>query len=162
MNGSEINKLNIVYLGLGSNIDPSNNIKSAIDKLSKQFKLKNLSRIWESEPAGSSGPYFLNGVAIIETNLSYVNLKRSLREIEASLGRVRSKNKHAPRPIDIDILIYGNEVIDSEIWTQAYIAVPLAEVFPSLRNSNTGENIQDISKKLIKAFDLHPREDVLD
>lgn len=161
LNESENNNLKIVYLGLGSNIDPVTNIKLVINKLADQFNLKKVSRIWESEPVGSSGPTFLNGVVLIETILTYDYLKQRLRVIEADLGRVRSNDKYAPRQIDIDVLIFGDRIIDTDIWVQPYIAVPLAEIYPSLYNPSTGENIQNISKLLLKGSDIHPRIDVL-
>lgn len=103
---------------------------------------------------GSKGPEFLNGIVAISTNASYGELKKILRQIEHTLGRIRSSNKNAPRTIDIDILIYNGEILDSDIWTQPYLAIPMAEVFPILVNPLTGETIKIISEQLLKISNI--------
>ena len=149
-------------MGLGSNIEPSKNIKIAINQLIKHFRVLKVSSIWESESSGSIGPEFLNSVVAIETEMTIKNLKSRLLEIEAEMGRKRGKNKNAPRTIDMDILLYDKEVIDPDIWTQPYLAIPLAEIYPSLVNPENGENILNISKKLYQQYDINPKKDIMD
>lgn len=144
----------IVYLGLGSNIDPTKNITRALSELKSMFNIIDISSIWESAPVGSKGPEFLNGIVAISTNASYDELKKILRQIEHTLGRIRSSNKNAPRTIDIDILIYNGEILDFDIWTHPYLAIPMAEVFPILVNPLTGEKIKIISERLLKISNI--------
>lgn len=138
-----------VYIGVGSNIDPSMNFKLAFEKLRDQVQIEAISKIWETPPVGTSGPNFLNAVAKIRTSLE-INLLRDhvLRRIESQLGRIRTSDPNSPRPIDLDILIYNKRVIDNEIWSQAHIAVPLAEFVPDLYNPETGETLLEIAERL--------------
>lgn len=138
-----------VYIGVGSNIDPSMNFKLAFEKLRDQVQIEAISKIWETPPVGTSGPNFLNAVAKIRTSLE-INLLRDhvLRRIESQLGRIRTSDPNSPRPIDLDILIYDKRVIDNEIWSQAHIAVPLAEFVPDLYNPETGETLLEIAERL--------------
>jgi len=102
------------YIGVGSNMgDRKANIEKAIKlvDLMQDTKLRRKSSIYETEPVG--GPpqgNFLNGVMEIETKLVPSRLLEELKSIEAFLGRKRTRKiKNAPRPIDLDILIYGRE-----------------------------------------------------
>jgi 2-amino-4-hydroxy-6-hydroxymethyldihydropteridine diphosphokinase len=147
---------------LGSNIDPSNNIIKAINELQNIFDVTDVSKIWESCPVGSHGPIFLNGVVAIRTTYSYGDLKNRLRKIEQKMGRIRTEDKNAPRTIDLDILIYDGDVLDADIWTQTYLAVPLADVIPSLVNPINGETIKDTSERLKKVNVIFTREDIFD
>jgi len=125
------------------------NFKLALEKLRDQVQIEAISKIWETPPVGTSGPNFLNAVAKIRTSLE-INLLRNhvLRPIESQLGRVRTSDPNSPRPIDLDILIFDKRVIDNEIWSQAHIAVPLAEFVPDLYNPETGETLLEIAEHL--------------
>jgi 2-amino-4-hydroxy-6-hydroxymethyldihydropteridine diphosphokinase len=76
----------IAYLGLGSNIDPQENIGKALAEIKEKFKVIKTSRFWESDPVGPPGPAFLNGVISICTFESFEDLKDILRGIEKGLG----------------------------------------------------------------------------
>jgi len=129
-----------VYLGLGSNIQARANISMGLDLLKQHFGAIQVSQIWQTEPTHQQGPPFLNGAAIIHTHLPEDALKHQvLRHIETRLGRRRTSNKNAPRPLDLDILIYNNKVIDQELWTLPHIAIPLAELYPNLTCPNHGQ-----------------------
>jgi 2-amino-4-hydroxy-6-hydroxymethyldihydropteridine diphosphokinase len=69
--------------------------------------------------------------------------------LEAQLGRVRTEHKYSPRTIDIDILIYGEEILDPEIWSQPHLTVPLAELLPELKHPSSGEKIQVFADKFL-------------
>ena len=125
------------------------NFKLALEKLRDQVQIEAISKIWETPSVGTSGPNFLNAVAKIRTSLE-INLLRNhvLRPIESQLGRVRTSDPNSPRPIDLDILIFDKRVIDNEIWSQAHIAVPLAEFVPDLYHPETGETLLEIAERL--------------
>jgi 2-amino-4-hydroxy-6-hydroxymethyldihydropteridine diphosphokinase len=162
LNGTEsYNIQKMVYLGLGSNIDPSKNIVRAVKELKKSFNVIKVSSIWESAPVGSHGPIFLNGAAAISTADTLGMLKTKLREIEKRLGRIRTLDKNAPRTIDLDILIYGGKIMDTDIWTLPYLAIPLADVYPLLVNPKSGQTIKYLSDRLKKMNDIYHREDLL-
>jgi 2-amino-4-hydroxy-6-hydroxymethyldihydropteridine diphosphokinase len=121
-----------------------------------------LSTIWETPPVGGYGPNFLNAVALVRTDLSLDDLRiHVLQRIEAELGRIRTEDRYAPRPIDLDILIYDGSVIESSIWVQAFLAVPLAEITPTLTNSKSGETIVQIANRFRKETTIRPRLDII-
>ena len=104
------------YIGLGSNLgDRKDNINSAIQCLAdtEQVEVVRVSDIIETAPlASTSQPKYLNAVAEIRTDLGALQVRRRIVEIEAALGRVR-RGKWWPRTIDLDILLFGNEVMNT-------------------------------------------------
>ena len=96
-------------LSLGSNIDAQRNIRLALDALARQFSALRLSSIYESESIGFTGDNFLNLVVAVETELSLVLVQEFLKRLEESQGRDRTQAKFSSRPIDVDILFYGDD-----------------------------------------------------
>jgi 2-amino-4-hydroxy-6-hydroxymethyldihydropteridine diphosphokinase len=151
-----------VILGLGSNIDSAENMRRALTLLYQQTGLQRVSSAWESPAVGSDGPNFLNAAACIDTALSMSDLKRQiLRPIEAQLGRVRTADKNAPRTIDIDILIYGENLVDPAVWDYAFLAVPAAELLPDFTHPQSGERLQKAAERLARASQLKQRPEVI-
>ena len=145
-----------VYLFLGSNIDPIYNIPKAINYLKTLVSINIISNFWETAPVGNNGECFINAALLIYTNHSLDCLKHKLfRKIEADLGRVRTHNKYAPRPIDIDIAIANNQVIDRNIWEYAHLAVPLSEIIPDFRNPAIHKTLREIAGKLMETTEIH-------
>ena len=103
------------YIGLGSNLGKRENyIKKAVQSLEKSegVELRAVSDILETEPlAGSDQPKYLNAVAEIKTSLSAQNLQKKMADIETSFGRTRQE-KWSPRTIDLDLLLFGDEVLN--------------------------------------------------
>lgn len=98
---------------------------------------------------GSVAPDFLNASVKLTTSLAAEELKKQvLGVIETQMGRVRNRNKFAPRPIDLDIAIYDDELMDEELWRFAHLALPLAEIYPDFRNSDTGESLEEVASRL--------------
>ncbi len=129
------------FLGIGSNLgNREDNLSQALALLAGKVSVKSVSSIYETEPVGyEEQPLFLNVVCRIATVLSPEELLGFAKEIEAGIGRVASF-VNAPRPIDIDILVYGNVIIETRELTvphprlkdRAFVLVPLAEVAPDL------------------------------
>jgi GTP cyclohydrolase IA len=131
-----------VLIALGSNIDPQRNLAQAVSRLRRQpgVRLEAVSRVYESAPVGvcTPQPVYLNAAVRVETDLDPHALKAVLRGIERALGRVRTEDKYAPRPIDLDIACYGQQVFDLDggpipdpgILRHPHLAVPLADVAP--------------------------------
>jgi 2-amino-4-hydroxy-6-hydroxymethyldihydropteridine diphosphokinase len=146
---------NLAYLSLGSNIEPEQNLVAALSQLAQFGRVQAVSAIWETLPVGfSNQPNFLNAAVLLETHLS----ARALREeaittIEAALGRVRTENKNAPRTIDIDIMLFNQDIIqlgrrripDSEVLERPFVAIPLAEISPDYVHPETGQTLKDIA-----------------
>lgn len=121
----------------------------AITLLKEYGKIVILSSVWRSAAVGPAGPEFLNAAVLFHSPLSSQELRMQvLRKIEKQLGRVRISDKNAARPIDIDILICDDEVLDSSIWETAHLAVPLAEINPDYKHSSTGESIESAAQRL--------------
>lgn len=134
---------------LGSNIDPAQNLRRAVDMLRLVSSNARCSSIWRTRAVGSAGPDFLNMAVEIETDLEIDALKFGvLRPIESKLGRVRTTDKNAPRTIDLDIVLSGDDVIDDEVWKLAHVAVPVAELVPDLRHPSNGERLRDTAARL--------------
>ncbi|MEJ2447510.1 MAG: 2-amino-4-hydroxy-6-hydroxymethyldihydropteridine diphosphokinase [Anaerolineales bacterium] len=160
-NKSQKEQYNLALIGLGSNIEPDHNLPTALNLLSELTHLIERSFIWKSRAVGSSGPDYLNAAALIETSLSYDELKSDvLSVIETRLGRVRSVNKYMDRTIDLDVLVYNGREMDPELWTQAHVAVPAAQLLPDLRNTDTGETLAASAKRLSKKADLEKIKDL--
>ncbi len=132
----------IAFISVGSNIEPERNIPAAIAALTKSARILAVSTFYETRPLGPAGqPAFYNGVVEIATSLAPRPLKFDvLRKIESDLGRRRTGDKYAARPIDLDILAYDQLAIaesdlsipDADIPNRPFLAVPLAELAPEL------------------------------
>ena len=130
-----------VYLSLGSNMgDRETNLKKAIELLSHRLRLGLVSSIYETEPVGvPEQPRFLNMACQLFTRLAAKDLLVLFKGFESTMGRA-SNPSTAPRPIDIDILLYGDQVIKTDdlviphprLTERAFVLVPLAEIAPDL------------------------------
>ena len=133
----------------------------AIDQLQNHLTILRISRVWETASVGSAGPNFLNAALLARTPLDQKSLKlETLTPLEASLGRVRSADKNAPRPIDLDIILFDGRVLDSALWHFAHRAVPVAEIQPEL-HSDSGETLKVIAEKFTAEGSIRLRPDVV-
>ena len=141
------------YLGLGSNLgDREVNLRRALSILGQQESFIALSSVYETEPWGhTSQPPFLNMVCALETCLSPQELLELAHGVESELGRVPTF-RYGPRTIDVDILLYGNEVVNTPslqiphpgISQRAFVLVPLAEIAPGLVHPSLGKSIGEL------------------
>ncbi len=148
----------ICYIGVGSNIEPENMLPQALAILADKEHVTKTSTVYRTKALGDRNqPDYLNAVWQIETEIDPHTLKHTiLQAIEKTLGRVRCSDKYASRPIDLDILLFGSRVIDSndmripdpDIYTRPFIAVPLFEIAPSLILPGTGDMIENIARKM--------------
>lgn len=151
----------LAYIGLGSNIKPLENLTCALQLLAEHVVVERVAQTWESPAVGSRGPNFLNTAAAIRTPLPPELLKTLvLRRVERELGRVRTANKNAPRTIDLDILVYEGRVLDPKVWTDAFVAVPLAELLPDLRHLETAESLSQVARRLSAQTPLQLRPEI--
>ena len=152
----------LAYLNLGSNIQPEANLPQALECLSKYGEVQKVSSVWESEAVGTISPNYLNVCVKFKSNYSRIALKEQvIQPIEAQLGRQRSEDKFAPRTIDIDTVIFDDDFINKDSWKLAYVIVPLAEIYPTYQNPETGETVSEIATRLRRDVWLETRRGVL-
>lgn len=151
------------YLSLGSNIQPEINLPKAVELLREYGEVRRVSNAWESEAVGSDGPNFLNACALFITPLLQAEVKdQVIQSIETKLGRIRSTDKNAPRTIDIDIILFNEQLCDTKYWKQAFVVVPLAEIYPEYQNPITQESITETAARLRQAVWMETSPGVLD
>lgn len=142
-------------LSLGSNINPELNLFAAWQSLKQRVEIRESSAIWKSPPYGSDGPNFLNAAVLISSEFNLEELKWVfLRSLESHLGRVRTDNKYAPRTIDLDVVIFENEVVDAAIWEQAFLAVPCAQILPEIMNPHTRQTLSQTAEILKRTQEI--------
>ncbi len=141
--------MNTAYLILGSNINPEVNIPRALGFLDKSFVILKISDTWKTRAVGALAEDFLNTAVKIETGLDMHMLKeKCLCHIEEIMGRIRQKDKNAPRTIDIDIMVFNNKILDLEIFSREHLAFPLAQLIPDLVDPQTGKSLKLIADSL--------------
>jgi 2-amino-4-hydroxy-6-hydroxymethyldihydropteridine diphosphokinase len=159
-----------VFIGVGSNINPENNILEAVQLLGQQVQLLASSFFYRSKAEGNRDQAdFINGVLKIATQIPPVTLKFDvLRKIESQLGRLRTNDKNTPRPVDLDILMYGKlvrrdrqiQIPDPHLHNYAFVFVPLLELEPDIvppPGKRKLKELVDMSKschKLIKMVEF--------
>ena len=150
-----------VYLSLGSNIQPAENLKAALVLLGERCAVRGYSSVYRTPPQGDRHQAdFLNMAIKVATSLSPEQFKTLvIGDIEAQLGRVRDPhNKNAPRTIDVDISLWDHGVLDygakpwhipePDIIRFAHVAVPLAEIAPDYVHPETGQTLTQIAAAL--------------
>jgi 2-amino-4-hydroxy-6-hydroxymethyldihydropteridine diphosphokinase len=163
---------NLAYLSLGSNIEPEHNLTAAVVKLGRFGHVKAVSTVWQTAPIGFTDQAdFLNAAVLLETPLSARALReQAIAQVEHELGRVRTANKNAPRTIDIDIMLFNDDVLmlgqrripDPEVLERSFVAIPLAEIAPDYVHPETGQTLKQIGDQFDPAeAAMRLREDVV-
>jgi 2-amino-4-hydroxy-6-hydroxymethyldihydropteridine diphosphokinase len=141
----------VAYLGLGSNLgDRERTVEAAIAALGSLGSVKSHSALYETDPEGGADqPKYINAVVRLDTEHSALALLQACLAIEDRHGRKREAGKpKAARTLDIDLLLYGAEVIDQpglsvphpSLLARPFVRIPLAEVaLPGLRHPRTGD-----------------------
>jgi len=143
------NRRRQAFLSLGSNIDPFNNISQAVRLLRAYSPDLRHSLAYETKAVGSDGPNFINLAAGLTTGLEAEALKEQvLRPIEDRLGRMRTDDKFAPRTIDLDIIVFDEQVLEAELWQRVFLALPLSELLPDLIHPQTGQSLREVAQQL--------------
>jgi 2-amino-4-hydroxy-6-hydroxymethyldihydropteridine diphosphokinase len=147
-----------VYIGLGSNLgDRRANLRLALDQLQRTVRLEEVSSLYETAPRGIvEQPPFYNAVCRVTTGLEPEALLRSLKSLEHEIGRRPGGPPGGPRPIDLDILLYDERVLDTpalnvphpRLPERAFVLVPLCELAPDHRHPVLGSTMQEILDSL--------------
>lgn len=148
-----------IWISLGSNIDRERNIRAALRDLQNRLGPLLVSRVYESEAVGFAGDAFYNLVVGADTELPVGELVGLFRSIESAHGRTREGGSFAPRTLDIDLLTYGDQVVDmagvhlprDEITRYAFVLQPLAELAGECRHPELGETYSELWRRFDQA-----------
>lgn len=127
--------LHVIYISVGSNVEKEKHTKAGLLGMYQTFGELTLSSVFESESVGFEGSNFYNLVVKASTHLSIAEVCHSLKKIEHDNKRQRGEQKFAPRTLDLDLLLYDNQVTTqpialprAEILYNAFVLKPLAEI----------------------------------
>ena len=152
-----IGEVEIAAVGLGSNIgDKIANIKKALAALDRvpRTKLKQRSRFYRTAPIGKTDQdWFVNAAALVETYLSPRELLEALLELENQMGRVR-KEKWGPRLIDLDLLFYGDRILEEDglivphpfMPQRLFVLTPLCDIAPDWRHPTLERTCRELAE----------------
>lgn len=145
----------ITYIGVGSNLgDKLDNCRKAIDRVGKisGCRLTSQSDFFRTSPVGVEGHgWYVNSVFSIEADITAYRLLKSLLAVEMDLGRERKK-KWDPRTIDLDILLYGQTVMDEKELTiphpymhlRKFVLLPMSQLIPDMVHPVLGKTIAEL------------------
>ena len=161
--------MSLVYIGIGSNVDREENIRSCIKCLHEKYSVISLSPLYETSSMGFDGPNFYNLVCCFETSQDVVVLKTELSVIEKNHGRSMNETKFSSRTLDIDILYYDDLIYEDdnlklprkEIIQYDFVLQPLVDIAPEFIHpliNKTNKEIMDefnIEKNIIKEIPIN-------
>ena len=141
-----------VYVAAGSNIEPVRHLGHALSLLRVQFPGLVASTAYANVAVGFTGEDFVNLVVGFRTNLALPEVLARLHEVEAACGRPREAPKWAPRSMDLDVLLFGEQVGDfpgaklprPDLVRRAFMLGPLAEIAPEVRHPTDGRTIGEL------------------
>jgi 2-amino-4-hydroxy-6-hydroxymethyldihydropteridine diphosphokinase len=150
------------YLSIGSNIQPEINLPKTIALLREYGDIKIISNAWESHAVGGSGPNFLNASVLFSTPLNLRELKNKIiRSIETTLGRVRNRDRNAPRTIDIDIIMVDDEPCSLERWKNPFVVLPMSEIAPELKHPIERQKLSVVAERMSSQTWIQKRPKIL-
>jgi 2-amino-4-hydroxy-6-hydroxymethyldihydropteridine diphosphokinase len=139
-----------VYLSIGSNIAPEENLRMACQELSADFGDLTLSSVYRNEAVGFEGDDFLNMVVGFNTNLQPEYIFSRLEQLHTQAGREYQENPFCSRTLDLDMLLYGDLVRQQlklphqDIEKYEFVLRPMAEVAPELRHPVNGKTMSQL------------------
>ena len=143
-----------VYLGLGANVgNRLANLRVALARMRTFTRVEAVSRLYETAPVGlEEQPPFLNAACRVVTGLEPAALLRFLKNLEREIGRRPGGPPSGPRPIDLDILLYGEQVVDTDdlcvphprLAERAFVLAPLCDLAPEMRHPSLGKSMREL------------------
>ena len=151
-----------IYLGLGGNLgDPPTTFQKALKLIGEFTQVTKVSKLYKSKPYGFvDQPVFYNAAAQLSSNLSPLDLLAQLQEVEKQLGK-KVVRENGPRVIDLDLLVYGEEVINLPELTlphpgilgRDFVLKPLTDLNPILTHPEwNGQSLQSAMDQLKECF----------
>ena len=159
-----------IYLGLGGNLgDPPATFQQALKLIGEFAQVSKVSKLYKSQPYGfADQPDFYNAAAQLASDLSPLDLLAHLQEVEKKLGK-KVVRENGPRVIDLDLLVYGEEVIDlpeltlphSGILNRDFVLKPLTDLNPMLIHPAwNGQSLQSAMDQLKECFLIEVAESI--
>lgn len=145
--------MEVIYVGLGSNIRSDVNVVRAVELLKGRLRLAATSTFFTTEPIGRpEHEWYANGVVSADTELEPAGVKEILAAVERELGRTRTSDRYAPRTIDLDLLLHGVRVVRSgtlviphpDLFDRPFLAAALLELAPRLIVPGTGRALAEL------------------
>jgi len=140
-----------IFLGLGSNVDPEKNLQLAVNELQRRYESLELSRVYKSAAVGFEGSDFLNLVVSFESDESPADMHAQIESIHDMAGRERGDARFIARPLDIDLLLYDDLVIDeppirlprTDVLKYSFVLRPMQELAPDLVHPVSGRTMAE-------------------
>ena len=155
-----------VFLGIGSNESPEENLRLAVRELRNCYGNLDVSPVYKSASVGFDGADFLNLVVRFQSDVSALSICTEIELIHNIAGRVRSSDKWESRPLDIDLLLYNDLILDErpvripreDILDYSFVLRPMAELAPSQVHPVTGRTLLEHWQEFDAAS--HPLEEI--
>jgi len=141
------------YIALGSNLgNREGNLRMALRGMTRMARVEAVSSLYETEASGPEQPPFYNAVCRIDTGLEPRSLLRFLKGLEEEIGRRHGGVQWGPRPIDLDILLYADRIVDEDelvvphprLAERAFVLQPLVEIAPEAVHPVLGQTIAEL------------------
>lgn len=155
-----------VFVAAGSNVEPVIHLHRALGILRAHFPGLRRSRAWRNAAVGFEGDDFVNLVVAFETDEPVQAVLARLHKAEAACGRARDHQRWAPRSMDLDVLLYGDQVSHEpgltlprpDLVRRAYMLGPMAELAPQLRHPTLGLTMLELWERFDR--DAHPMQEI--
>ncbi|MGF1700648.1 2-amino-4-hydroxy-6-hydroxymethyldihydropteridine diphosphokinase [Photobacterium makurazakiensis] len=154
-----------VYISVGSNIERDYHIQAAMNELALLGTSFQSSTLYEAEPVGFEGPNFYNCVVAFKTSLTLDTLQKTLKQLELNYGRSPQAQKNQSRTLDLDILLYGEQVQNIhpvlpriDIYKFAFVLLPLMELCPDQAIPGDGRTVTELWQSFDRSQALWPVE----
>lgn len=126
---SENPGMNLVIIGIGSNIEAEKNIPAMLGILGSEAKILKISKLVKTKPIGiKNQPDYTNGAVKAETGLGMDEFRSLLKKVEDRLGRDRNAPKYGPRTIDLDIVVWNGKIVNREYFSRDFLRDSVDEV----------------------------------
>ena len=128
--------MNTAIVGIGSNIDAERNVSIAKRMLGEKLNVLGESKFVRTKPVGPRQQRdFLNGSLLVKTRLGRRQLKTLLKGVEISLGRDAGEDRYGPRKMDLDILVWNGQIVDSDVYEREFLRRSVIELCPELEKT---------------------------
>ena len=125
--------MTLTVVGVGSNINPQENIERVRKILSSENNIVKESKFIQTAPIGFKDQAdFINGTFLVSVDTDFENFQKYLKDVEKRMGRIKTENKYAPRVIDLDVIVWDGKIVDYDFYSRDFLKKTTLEVLPGL------------------------------